>query len=264
MTGCQIFCEKAMKKLTVEDEISLKRQFLSYLGERIKTKRNRKNISQTTLAECLHISTSALSKYESGNRDMPVSYLPLISTYCDFSITDYFEKDVAKRLSDTFSDLVEITAKKYDRRAYSIITAPEKILKGKIFETRGVEIIEYIDGTEKPLSQKQKLLSGDVDLQNVTPFTEEEFIEYIKEKEDGKYLAILDAAQRFLAYIGDEPQRETIKCTIAEFVIKEMVIENLSSGDIPAKQAYAYYKNKMQEYRKISSTNGTEEPEDLL
>ena len=78
-----------MKKLTYQEEARIKEHFLTYLGNFIKTKRNKKNISQVTLANCLNITDSALSKYESGTRDMPVSYLPLISTYCDFSLTEY-------------------------------------------------------------------------------------------------------------------------------------------------------------------------------
>lgn len=65
---------------------------------------------------------------------MPVSYLPLISTYCDFSLTEYFDVSMAKELSDTFSSLVEITVKKYQRKN-ELSCEPRKRLTGRIYIT---------------------------------------------------------------------------------------------------------------------------------
>ena len=200
MTGCQFFYKKHMRKLTSQDEIRMKERFLTYLGNFIKTKRNKKNISQVTLADCLHITDSALSKYEAGTRDMPVSYLPLISTYCNFSIAEYFDMGIAKELSDTFSSLVEITAKKYKRKDEYYAIESKKKLKGRIYESDGIETIEYVDADRKKSikTRKQQLMDGEVEIKNTAPFSEDEFIEYLKSSElSDEKLSLLDAAQKF-------------------------------------------------------------------
>ena len=65
--------------------------FREKLGEYIRNKREQKSISQSQIANELEINTSTYNNYESGTRDMPVSYLPLLSAYFDFELNDFFE-----------------------------------------------------------------------------------------------------------------------------------------------------------------------------
>lgn len=67
----------------------IKQEFLVSIGSVIKKKRERKNMSQEELGEYLEVSKSTVSRMENGKLDMPATTLPLISSYCDFPITDY-------------------------------------------------------------------------------------------------------------------------------------------------------------------------------
>ena len=50
-------------------------------------------------------------------------------------------------------------------------------------------------------------------------------------------------------YIGDEPKKETFKCAMADFVINELVIEQVKTNTEQSKRIYAYYKMLMDYYK---------------
>lgn len=49
-----------------------------------------------------------------------------------------------------------------------------------------------------------------------------------------------------LNYIGASTKREQFKSELAEFIIMELIISKISSGDIDAKRAYMYYRDMIE------------------
>lgn len=90
----------------------MKRDFLISIGKVIRRKREVKNITQQELSEFLEVSKSTVSRYESGTFDMPVTTLPLISSYCGFPITDYVYDEKVKQATQNFKMLLLNTAEK--------------------------------------------------------------------------------------------------------------------------------------------------------
>ena len=60
-------------------------------GTVINRKRNKKNLSQQDLADEIGVTRSSVSRYESGDMEIPASVLPLISAACDFHFSEYME-----------------------------------------------------------------------------------------------------------------------------------------------------------------------------
>jgi len=252
---------KQMKKLNSQQTLELKTLFLKKLGEKIKLKRNNKNISLDSLADCMDISTATLSLYENGKTDMKVSNLPLISTYCGFSISEYFDEELAKNLTETFSDLVKITKKKYQRentrKARKEQEGVDKQLKGYIYDVDGREKYEYIPVRDNSQSLRQKYMHGIMHV-NEQPFTKVEFTEFLQE--NGKILPALDGARKLLDYVGDAPKKETFKSSIADFILTETIIEPVINEQTKTTlRAYAYYKRMLET---VSVEDNSDEPED--
>lgn len=70
-------------------EQDIRKEFLKQTGIVISSKRKRKNITQQALGDVLDVSKATISRYESGQLDMPLSNLPIISDFCDFRLRDY-------------------------------------------------------------------------------------------------------------------------------------------------------------------------------
>uniref|UniRef100_UPI004057C6EB helix-turn-helix domain-containing protein n=1 Tax=Acetatifactor sp. TaxID=1872090 RepID=UPI004057C6EB len=87
----------------------IKKDFLVSIGSVIKKKREKKNISQQELGEYLNVSKSTISRYESGSFDMPATTLPLISSYCDFPLSDYVYDEKVKTATRNFEMLLRNT-----------------------------------------------------------------------------------------------------------------------------------------------------------
>ena len=108
------------------------------------------------------------------------------------------------------------------------------------------------------MTRKQQLLDGEIEIKDITPLSENEFIEYIKSAEfTEEKLSLLSAAKSFLLYIGDEPRKETFKSAMADFVINELVIEQTKTDTGQSERIYAYYK-KLMDYYKNSPHNSQE------
>ena len=138
------------------------------------------------------------------------------------------------------------------------MTLPKR-LTGRIYETGGIEIIEPVGSDRKKIkTRKQQLLDGEIEIKDITPLSENEFIEYLQSAEFTKEkLSLLSAAKSFLLYIGDEPRKETFKSAMADFVINELVIEQTKTDTGQSKRIYAYYK-KLMDYYKNSPHNSQE------
>lgn len=81
-----------------------------YIGEKIRTFRQSKNINQEELAEYLGVSTQAVSRYELGDRKTDNDVLFKLADYFNVSINDFFPPisfDNAK-LVDIDDDSIEI------------------------------------------------------------------------------------------------------------------------------------------------------------
>lgn len=61
------------------------------IGEKIKRKRKAAHISLDTLAKTVHLSVQALSKYESGETNVPAYFLYFLSTKMNISLGYFFE-----------------------------------------------------------------------------------------------------------------------------------------------------------------------------
>jgi transcriptional regulator with XRE-family HTH domain len=64
------------------------REFFVQLGARIAQLRKQSNITQVQLAETLGVSQSAMTAYETGQRRVPVSMLPLLARTLGVSIEE--------------------------------------------------------------------------------------------------------------------------------------------------------------------------------
>jgi len=220
--------------------------FLLMLGEKIKSKRTKKGIKQENLAAFLGLSKSSVSQYENGTVDFPVSKLPLISNYCDFPITEYFDKEMVQVLTFTFEEIAIIIREKMERKkkrngkGNSENHKSKRILKGYIYEIDGQD--ETVPVTKKNENTlKQMYLRGEMPV-NQKPFDTNGLAEFLQVHEQS--ISALDAARRFLAYIGDAPQKETMKGNIAEFVIGEILISPIiKSQSVDYEQLYALYKS---------------------
>jgi len=81
-----------------------------------------------------------------------------------------------------------------------------------------------------------------IELEDVEPFSEEEFWEYLNREENGKKCTLLESVADILGYMGEVSQKERLKSSLAEYVITELVINKTIADDMAAKRAYMYYK----------------------
>lgn len=156
--------------------------------------------------------------------------MALISTYCGFSMAEYFDTAASRELLNTFSKLVRIEGDRYKRhiRYRERDTGTGKILTGKVYQIGEEEVIEYI-----PVSEGE-------------PFSEDEFLSYLNQEENERMCNLLESATDILCYIGDMKQKETFKSELADFVLLETIVNKAASDDERAKRAYMYYKKLLE------------------
>lgn len=200
-----------MKKLSEQQEENLKSTFLKTLGERIRSKRVQKSLSQHELADCLHISAASLSQYENGNNDMKVSGLALISTYCDFPLTDYFDREQSRELLKSFSKFVQITTKR-------------KYQRGKRGEIYNADRVQETPVQYERHSQKEFYLKA-VMPATEKAFTDEEFVEYLQKNKSPEFLEAMTGADKFIDYLSGQPEKERIRGIVTDTIIEEILIE---------------------------------------
>lgn len=240
-------------KLSEEQTKTLITDFLRKLGTRLKGKREKINLSQKELAECLNIDQSTLSKYESGDRDMDASMLPLFSTYCKFPMCDLFPKDESQFILDTFSRAVTITVerkkrqvelqrRKEDIKMTQKQSGEEKILKAHVFEVNGKEVYEPVP--QKLVSKSLRELYKDAEMHTeYRPYSKKEFCDFVRTKDMSLIDSVLNAGQ-FLQQIEDVPYKDTLKGAVADYIVDELVINQVAqrASDEVSRRAYAYYR----------------------
>ena len=203
----------------------------------------------------MDVTPGMISQYENGKADISLSKMALISTYCGFSMTEYFDTSSSHELLDTFSKLVRIEGDRYKRHMQyrEREVGMGKVLTGKVYQIGEEEVIEYIPvSQEEPFkegasySTRQKYLYGKMEFAYIKPFSEEEFLTYLNQEENESVCNLLESASDILYYIGDMKQKETLKSELADFVLLETIVNKASSDNEAAKRAYMYYKNLLE------------------
>ena len=153
-------------------------------------------------------------------------------------------------LTFTFEELVIIIREKMERKekrkgkgsseTHKAMHKSKRILKGYIYEIDGKdEMFPVAKKNENTL--KQMYFRGEMPVRQ-KPFDINGFAEFLQVHEQS--ISALDAARRFLAYIGNATQKETIKGIIAEFVISEILITPIiEKHSTDYEQLYALYKS---------------------
>ena len=243
---------KTIVKLSDSQRDTLISGFLTKLGERLALRRQKRNYSQNDLAECLDIDRTTISKYEHGETDMPVSKLPLFSTYCNFPMYELFPEDESKAILDSFAKAVSITVDRKKRqeklRRKKTVqsdaikkTGHKKILKGQLFEIDGKDVLEPVP-PKKPKPVREQYRDAEIRVDD-RPYSDMEFYNYVTTQGMDLTDAVISAG-RFLDQIDDLPNKETLKGAVADYIIDEIVIESISRKhpDEAARRAYAYYR----------------------
>lgn len=243
---------KTITKLTNEQKDTLISGFLAKLGKRLESKRLRLNLSQSELADCLDIDRTTISRYENGTRDMQVSLLPLFSTYCKFPMCELFPKDESQEILDTFSTAVSITAERKKRQEELRQKKSDeleirkqkgqKILKGQVFDVDGMEVYEPVPPRLVSKSLRDRYKDAEMHTE-YGPYSEAEFCDFVRAKGDILVDAVMYAGQ-FLKQIEEQPHKETLRGMIADYIVDELVINEVAQKhpDEVSRRAYAYYR----------------------
>lgn len=232
-------------KILSDDEIKeIKEEYLKYLGNVIKTGRSIKNIPQDELAKAINVDRTALSRFESGTRDINASLLPLISIYCDFSMSKYFNAKQDQEIFEKFRRIVRVEAEKL-RRISKKDRKSRKVLKEKVYIVDGKEIVE--PAVQRKNSRLDMLLEGKENFP-VLPLSEKEFIEYVRTLSDN-ISSIIYSSDDMLSSVSSLNGKETIKGEIADFVIKELIakpiVEDKANENEQLKRLYMLYKSML-------------------
>lgn len=245
--------KKTVTKLTSEQKKELVSNFLKKLGNRLAFKRNKMNLSQSDLADCLDIDRSTLSKYESGSRDMQVSMLPLLSAYCKFPLYELFPRDESQEILDTFSKAVSITVDRKKRKEElqkegNSDPSSRNHMASYVCEGDIEEMFALTDPEAQYKSSKEMYKDAEMS-GKYRPFSEEEFYDFVQTQDRNVVDSVISAGE-FLEKIEDIPHKDALKYAVADYIIDELVINQVTqdSNEINCR-AYAYYKllyhNKM-------------------
>ena len=228
--------------LTDEQRERLKTDFLTNVGKRLKDKREHRSLSLRKLAEGMPVKAAALSKYENGKKDIPLSHLSLYSIYCDFELRELFPSDEMKNLLSSFKASVVVISGSNARRKEK--GRSSKTLTARIYIQDGIEIREEI--RSKIETQRNMYKNAQIPAEE-HPFSEEEFCEYLMSFNSEVKDSVCSAGE-FLKQIMAEPRKETLRKAVADYIIDEIIIDRVTGkyADNTAKRAYAYYKLLME------------------
>ena len=87
-----------MKHLSKTQVDNIRKRELLKIGEFIKRRRTRQNVTQNDVAEVLSVNRAEISYYESGSRDMPISSFFVLGEALGFKLKDYV-LDIESRAS---------------------------------------------------------------------------------------------------------------------------------------------------------------------
>lgn len=204
----------------------VRRTFLESVGSRIRDFREKKNISQTVLGQCLGLSPVSISNYENGVSDMKLSYLPLISLYCDVSISKLLPDSDMHSFINTLSEAISITVHRYDRISD--------------METCEDEFNYYMTHKSRA-GMKEHFKKCDFKI-TAKPYSNSEVYDYVIKNKAELVPLIYDAGQ-ILEYTKDSPSGDTLRNGISDFIIEEVFLSECESilTDERIRRLYAYY-----------------------
>ena len=240
-------------KLTEVQTKQLVEDFLYKLGEKLRIKRTRINLTQTELANSISMSQSEISKIENGQADANVSILPLYSVYCNFPMYELFPRDESQAILDSFSKAVAVTAQRKKRQLSakqqkeSIDTTlpkktkSEKVLKARIYDVDGEEVYEGVPESTSGYTMREQYRDASI-YTDADPVTAEEFCQYAREL-DQETIDSTVYAGRLLFQFEMTPRKETMKGMLADYIVDEILITPLlNSRKNQHLRLYAYYK----------------------
>lgn len=264
---------KTITKLTQEQHDKLVNDFIKTLGSRLKAKRDAVNLSQAELGYCFGSDHSTISRYESGDRNMKVEMLPLYSAYCKFKMCELFPEDESQAILDSFSSAIIITVerkkrrekiqqRKADRAAMLKQAGQEKVLKGQVYEVGGQEVFEPVPQAQKVKSLREKYKDAEMHTE-FRPYSDMEFCDFVKSQEIRLKDSVVSAG-RFLEQISSLENKETLKGLIADYIVDELVINQVAQEhpDEVSRRAYAYYQKLYLDYMNENSGQNSHDYEE--
>ena len=164
------------------------------IGQVIRIKRRRKNISQEKLAEAIGITKSSISRYEKGLMEIPASILPLICEECKFPFSDFFKTET---IEDTFKFFEStIRERSTDKKKYLYIDDQKEMHKFLLSE-EGATVYEQINLTRQ-VADKFNLSETDYVIRELGHQTYFDMISTIKDSR-----TIKDTSkERLMAYLN--------------------------------------------------------------
>lgn len=229
-----------IKTLDNEQSERVRRTFLEQVGNKIRDFREKKNILQTVLGQCLGLSAVSISNYENGVSDMKLSNIPLISMYCDVPISKLLPEDDAQSLINTLSEVIDIAVHRYERGERRRYISGNRVV-GKVYEDDLDIVIPVVKRSKYGLKEQYKRCEQDTMAQ---PYTDQEVYEYIKATKSD-IIPIIQNAGQILKYIENKPNKETVRNSISDFIIDEVFLcEYKEIGqNAPTERMYAYYRS---------------------
>ncbi len=235
--SCACGAHLLVKMMTDLEQNQIKQDFLDHVGTVIRKNRERKCISQESLAKALALDRTTISRYENGQQDIPTGLLPLFSIYCDFYMSDYIEEDFDKRICEGFRRIVNISANRYKRKEQQEKQRNGREQVGKIYRENGIETREYFQ-KKKSKSFSQMLLEAEIP-HDALPLSEKEFLAYVKSKDLQRMIV---NSGDLLGYMEHCEKRETIKNMIAEGALRDLFVDNFDQSDTELWRMYMYYR----------------------
>lgn len=154
--------------------------------------------------------------------------------------------------STTVSVAVERKVRQEKKKADQLITpfSSRKNLKGQVYEVDGVEVFEPAKHREAtPKSQKAKYRDAEM-ITDYKTCTDEEFCDYVRMHDDEEIDRFLTAGE-FLKQLQEAPSKDSLKGSIADYIIDGLVISEMSKPfqDPIVQRVYAYYKAMYQQIK---------------
>lgn len=95
-----------MKHLSKTQVDNIRKRELLKIGEFIKRRRTRQNVTQNDVAEVLSVNRAEISYYESGSRDMPISSFFVLGEALGFKLKDYVLDIEAREAVDLYEKAI--------------------------------------------------------------------------------------------------------------------------------------------------------------
>lgn len=123
-------------------------------------------------------------------------------------------------------------------------------MKGQVFDVNGKEIYEPVQVKSQVKSLRDKYKDAEMHTE-YGPYSETEFCEFVKEKDEMFVNSIICAGQ-FLKQIEGLPHKDTLRGMIADYIVDELVINEVAHKhpDEVSRRAYASY--RMLYYRNMN------------